>query len=106
MELGKQLLNQKFEAVLKQKELAEKSPLTVKLPKISITKFNGTPLDWVCFEGQFNAMVDSRGTKFSHLKELVEPRIQSALDCLPFTEEGYVRTLKFLQDKYGHPSEV
>ena len=38
-------------------------------------------------------------TKFSHLKELVEPQIRSAIDCLPFTDEG-------LKEKYGHPSEV
>ena len=110
MELEKQLLEQKLEAALKQKELAEKSTPAVKLPKISITKFNGTPLDWVCFKGQFDVMVDSQKvhgvTKFSHLKELVEPRVRSTLDCLPFTEEGYDRALKFLQGKYGHPNEV
>ena len=110
MELEKQLLEQKLEAALKQKEIAEKSPMTAKLPKISITKFNGTALDWVRFEGQFNAMVHSQSvhavTKFSHLKELVEPRVRSALDCLPFTEEGYGRALKYLQEKYGHPNEV
>ena len=109
MELEKQLLEQKLEAALKQKELAEKSTPAVKLPKISITKFNYQPLDWVCFKGQFDAMVDSQKvhgvTKFSHLKELVEPRVRSTLDCLPFTEEGYDRALKFLQGKYGHPNE-
>jgi hypothetical protein len=48
-------------------------------------------------------MVDSLNvpaiTKFSHLKEFVEPQIRSAIDCLPFTDEG-------LKEKYGHPSEV
>ncbi|CAB4006296.1 Hypothetical predicted protein [Paramuricea clavata] len=37
-------------------------------------------------------MVDSLNvpaiTKFSHLQELVEPHIRSAIDCLPFTDEG------------------
>ena len=44
--------------------------------------------------------------KLSHLKELVVPRIRSALDCQPFTEEGYVCAVKYLRDKYGHPNEV
>ena len=110
MLLEKQILAQKLEAVLKQKEIADKSSPAAKLPKVSITKFNGTSLDWVRFEGQFNAMLDSQDvhavTKFSHLKELVEPRIRNALDCLPFTAEGYVRAWKYLKDKYGHPNEV
>ena len=110
MELEKQLLDQKLEAIIKQNETALKPSSAARLPKLSITKFAGTPLDWVRFEGQFNAMVDSQDvhavTKFSHLKELVEPRIRSALDCLPFTEEGYARALKYLKDKYGHPNEV
>ena len=53
----KQLLAQKFEAALKGKELAEKN---ARLPKLSITKFNGKQHDWVRFSGQFKAMVDSQ----------------------------------------------
>ena len=83
---------------------------TAKLPKLNITRFNGKPHDWVRFSDQFNAMVDLQNvspiTKFSHLKELVEPHIRRAIDCLPFTEEGYKRGLKYLEEKYGHPSEV
>ena len=40
----KQLLDQKLEAALKQKELEEKRSV-VKLPKLSITPFNGTVID-------------------------------------------------------------
>ena len=83
----KQLLAQKFEAALKERELAEKN---ARLPKLSITKFNGKQHDWVRYSGQFKAMVDSQNvpaiTKFSHLNELVEPQIRRAIDCLPFTE--------------------
>ena len=107
MQFEKQLLEQKLEAALKEKQIAEK---TVRLPKLSITKFNGKPHDWVRFKGQFEAMVDLQNvppiTKFSHLKELVDPSIRTAIDCLPFTDEGYKRALKYLEDKYGHPTEV
>ena len=40
----KQLLDQKLEAALKQKELEEKRSV-VKLPKLSMTPFNGTVID-------------------------------------------------------------
>ena len=107
MMLEKQLLEQKLEAAAKTKKLAEG---TVRLPKLNVTKFNGTRHDWVHFSGQFDAMVDTLNvpaiTKFSHLKELVEPHIRSATDCLPFTNEGYKRAMKYLKEKYGHPSEV
>ena len=82
----------------------------MRLPKLNITKFNGKPHDWVRFSGQFEAMVDSLNvpaiTKFSHLKELVVPHIRSAIDCLPFADEGYERAMKYLKEKYGHPSEI
>ena len=32
--------------------------------------------------------------------------IKSAIDCLPFTDEGYERAMKYLKEKYGHPSEI
>ena len=55
-------------------------------------------------------MVDSQSvpavTKFSHLKELLVPRVHQAIDGLPFTEEGYEHAKKYLREKYGHPDEV
>jgi len=51
-------------------------------------------IDWVRFESQFSAMVDSQSvpavTKFSHLKELLVLRVCQAIDGLPFNEDGYV----------------
>ena len=109
LEHEKQLLNQKLQAALKQKELEEKRS-TVKLPKLSITPFSGTVIDWVRFENQFSAMVDSQSvpavTKFSHLKELLVPKVRQAIDGLPFNEEGYERAKKYLRENYGHPDKV
>ena len=109
LEHEKQLLNQKLRAALKQKELEEKKS-TVKLPKLSITPFSGTVIDWVRFDNQFSAMVDSQNvpavTKFSHLKELLVPKVRQVIDGLPFNEEGYERAKKYLKEKYDHPDEV
>ena len=74
MELEKQLLDQKLEAAIKQNEISAKTA-AVKLPKLTITPFNGTAIDWVRFESQLSAMINSQSVsavaKFSHLKELL-----------------------------------
>ena len=59
MELERQLLDQKLEAIIKQNEISAKTAV-VKLPKLTITPFNGTAIDWVRFESQFSAMIDSQ----------------------------------------------
>ena len=49
-----------------------------KLPKLVITKFNGSPLDWLRFWNQFEAEIDKADvvpvTKFFYLNEFVDTR--------------------------------
>ena len=75
-----------------------------------ITKFNGTPLDWLLFRNQFEAEIDKADvvaiTKFSYLKELVDPKVRSTIDGLPFTAEGYERAKNIFKTKYGDNSEI
>ena len=81
-----------------------------KLPKLAITKFNGTNLDWTRFWGQFTEGIDKSGmaaiTKFSYLKEFVVPTVRRSIDCLPFTADGYERAKGILCERYGNSSEV
>ena len=60
----------------------------VKLPKLFITKLNGTHLDWFHFWNQFESDIEkselSPVSKFSYLKELVSPNVRSLIDGLPF----------------------
>ena len=62
------------------------------------------------FLGQFNFIINSQNvspiTKFTQLKELVESHNRHTINCLPFTEEGYEQGLKYIEEKYGHPSKV
>ena len=44
--------------------------------------------------------------KFSYLKELVEPKIRTYIDGLPFTNDGYKRTKGILEQRYGNTSEI
>ena len=81
-----------------------------KLPKLVITKFDGTHFDWFRFWNQFESQIDKcdlpQASKFSYLKELVIPKVRLLIDSLPFTSEGYTRAKNILLTKYGKPSEV
>ena len=120
LQFEKELLAQKLhykELELKQATEANQQPSqvrdkgsTAKLPKLSITKFNGTHLDWRRFWSQFVEEIDKSGmapiTKFSYLKEFVEPKVRKSIDGLPFTAEGYNRAKSVFDDCYGKESEI
>ena len=63
------------------------------LPKLVITKFQGTHLDWQRFWEQFEARIDKydigQVAKFSYLKELLVPKVRAVIDGLPSNSEGY-----------------
>ena len=82
----------------------------VKMPKLVITKFDGTPQDWMRFWGQFETQIDKSSaqevTKFSYLKELLVLKVRNLIDGLPFTAEGYQKAKDLLARRYGKTSEV
>ena len=88
----------------------EEDKQSVELPKLVITKFQGTHLDWQRFWNQFETEIEQAEigqiTKFSYLKELLVCKVLLAIDGLPFTVEGYERAKCILQTKYGRPSEI
>ena len=115
--------NMMFEQELLEQKAAYKSKLKdeghanqnnklsgAKLPKLPITKFNGTYEAWLPFWGKFSSEIDSaslpRLTKFSYLKELLEPSIREGIDGRPFTEEGYLAAKEMLKAEYGQDSEI
>ena len=61
---------------------------TTKLPKLQITKFNGTYEAWLPFWNKFQAEIDKANlasvTKFAYLKELVDPKVRAEIDGPPF----------------------
>ena len=81
-----------------------------KLPKLEISKFQGTYLDWMRFWNQFETEIDkaklTQVAKFSYLKKLLVPSVRVSIDGLPFMTEGYERAKSILKSKYGKPSEV
>ena len=75
-----------------------------------ISKFNGSPMDWPRFWGQFSENIDQSAiapvTKFSYLRELLEPKVRQTIEALPFHSEGYNRAISILKDKFGKESEI
>lgn len=66
--------------------------IQAKLPKLEITKFDGTFMDWPRFWGQFSETIAKSSvapiTKFTYLRELLDPRVKRTIEALPFTSEG------------------
>lgn len=93
-----------------EKDIIVNRNIQVKLPKLELTKFEGTPLDWFRFWNQFETQIDkvemSAITKFSYLKEFLVPKVRTLIDNLPFTSEGYARAKSILSAKFGKSSEV
>lgn len=83
--------------------------LQAKLPKLTITPFNGSYQNWPCFWGQFVEAIDKTGiariTKFTYLRELLGVKVKKSVEALPFTSEGYNRAKSLLQDRYGKESD-
>ena len=75
-----------------------------------VTKFHGTPQDWMCFWGQFEAQIEKSSvpdvTTFSSLKELVDLKVRNLIDGLRFIPEGYQKAKDILSRRFGITSEV
>jgi hypothetical protein len=82
IEFERELFEQKlhFKEVELKKSVPLENPstekaLTVKLPKLSVTKFNGEYIDWNRFCNQFTEEIDKSGMAGTHFKILLFKRI-------------------------------
>lgn len=91
-------------------EMKEFASQNAKLPKLVISKFEGSYMDWPRFWGQFTEGIDKSSiapiTKFTYLLELLSPKVKICVESLPFSSEGYNRAKSILQGKYGKESEI
>ena len=82
----------------------------MKLPKLTIAKFNGSYFSWLLFWGKFIAEVDkadlATNTKFAYLKSFLEPKVLVDIEGLPFNEAGYERAKPMLEREYGRTTEI
>ena len=93
-----------------QEAMTTPSDIQAKLPKLTITKFDGTYKDWPRFWGQFTETIDKTSvppiTKFSYLRELLDFKVKRTIEALPFTAEGYNRAKSILNERFGKESEI
>lgn len=108
LEKAKYEVKMKFE---KAEKLASGGGAGAKLPKLIITKFQGTHLDWMRFWNQYETEIDKSNitqvAKLSYWRELLVPSAKVLIEGLPFTSEGYERAktiLDSLRERY--PAEV
>ena len=77
---------------------------TVKLPKLEVTKFNGTYIDWPRFWNIFEVEVDRNSiptvTKLNYLKEFCVPKVRMLIEGLPYSAEGYERAKNILKSTW------
>ncbi|XP_028419027.1 uncharacterized protein LOC114544609 [Dendronephthya gigantea] len=86
------------------------SKVQAKLPKLHITKFNGTYADWPRFWSLFSETIHKTSVspvnKFAYLRELLCEKASKAIEALPHTSEGYNRAIVILKDRFGKESEI
>ena len=104
-------LQENFQLKTGNQNLSAETPVSqAKLPKLVITKFNGTYADWPRFWGQYSESIDKTDvppvTKFTYLCELLDVKVRRTIEALPHSAEGYNRALSILKDRFGKHSEI
>ena len=84
--------------------------IQAKLPKLVITKFDGTYMDWPRFWGQLEETINKTSipnvTKFTCLRELLNNKVKKTVEALPSSVKGYNGAKTILKSTYGKESEV
>lgn len=85
---------------------ARPARLTVKLPRLEITRFRGDFRSWQSFWGQFETTIHQNETlsnidKFKYLKSYLMDRAAMAIEGLSVTEQNYNIAVDLLKDRFG-----
>ena len=83
----------------------------VKLPKLTIKKFNGDPVNWKNFIQSFEAAVDSKESlsnveKFTYLKGYLSDSALQSIEGFPLTNDNYTQAMILLKERYGNPQLI
>ena len=77
----------------------------MKLPKFTLTAFNGDPLKWTSFIESFDAAADSQESlsaieKFSYLTGHLEEPTADCVRGLSLTSKNYKEARKLLEERF------
>ena len=83
----------------------------VKLPKLSIRRFNGDLTKWVTFWDSFNSSIHTNPTlssvdKFNYLTSLLEFAAAKAIAGLTLTAANYDEAIATLKKRFGNPQLI
>ncbi|CAB3991676.1 TNF receptor-associated factor 3 [Paramuricea clavata] len=87
------------------------APIKAKLPKLSLNKFSGNPVDWQAFWDSFDSAVGSNSSlsdvdKFNYLKSLLHGSAAETISGFSLTKENYCEAIKLLKERYGNKQVV
>ena len=111
----RQMLEEKLQAEVrmteKKLEMEKAAGSTLaKLPKLKITKCNGTTADWVKFENMFITQFDSKPIsdeeKCGYLLEMVSEKVRDKISNLKPSSIGYKTVWGRLKREYGQTKLV
>ena len=114
-EQEKQVMREKLEEELKMAEKKFELEREVKrgfskLPKVKLTPFKGSAVDWVRFENMFLSQVHNKDfsdeEKFTFLLELVTPKIRDQIGNLKPGTLGYNTAWQRLKREYGETKHI
>ena len=83
------------------------SPTRVKLPKLTLKKFNGDLTKWTPFWDSFESSIDhnpdlSEVDKFNYLNSLLEGPASEAVSGLKLTAANYLEAIAILRRRFGN----
>ena len=94
------------------KDLAEILTLSQKgpLPEWKLSSFDGNPLQWPEWFGQFKSAIDAKvlsdDIKLTYLKTLVSGKAKNAIAEFAYSGVFYENALKTLERKFGQPQTI
>ena len=82
-----------------------------KLPKLTLKKYNGDPLQYQTFWDSFESAVHNNAalddiSKFNYLKGLLEGRASLVVQGLLLTSENYQEAIDLLKKRFGDPQLI
>lgn len=83
----------------------------VKLPKLELTTFDGTFINWLPFWENFQSLIDSNEglsevDKFSYLKTALKGVASSTISGLSLTSGNYKIAVELLQERFGDTQKI
>ena len=107
-QIDRLLKRQATPAPLQGRHRSEESPAQkVKLPKLSLTSFNGDPTQWISFWDSFKSSINENNLlanveKMKYLQNSLSGDAAETIAGLPITNENYVEALELLEKRFGN----